>query len=38
MNKLKIALCQMQVEKEKKNNIKKAIEMLTKAKEENCNI
>ena len=36
MNKLKIALCQMQVEKEKKNNIKKAIEMLTKAKEDKC--
>ncbi|AUM95634.1 TPA: carbon-nitrogen hydrolase family protein [Clostridium botulinum] len=38
MNKLKIALCQIQVQKEKKKNIEKAIEMLTKAKEENCNI
>ncbi|PIH05678.1 carbon-nitrogen hydrolase family protein [Clostridium combesii] len=38
MDKLKIALCQMQVQKEKKKNIKKAIEMLTKAKKENCNI
>lgn len=38
MNKFKIALCQMQVEKEKEKNIEKAIEMLTKAKEENCNI
>ncbi len=32
MNKLKIALCQMQIEKEKKKNIEKAIKMLTKAK------
>ncbi len=38
MDKLKIALCQMQVQKEKKKNIKKAIEMLTKSKKENCNI
>ncbi|MCR1933089.1 carbon-nitrogen hydrolase family protein [Clostridium tepidum] len=38
MNKLKIALCQMQIEKEKKKNIEKAIKMLTKAKEKNCNI
>ncbi len=34
MDKLKIALCQMQVQKEKEKNIKKAIEMLTKAKKE----
>ncbi|WP_251859537.1 carbon-nitrogen hydrolase family protein [Clostridium sp. Marseille-Q2269] len=38
MNKFKIALCQMKVEKEKKRNIMKAIEMITKAKKGNCNV
>ncbi len=31
MDKLKIALCQMQVQKEKKKNIKKAIENANKS-------
>ncbi|EJO5348539.1 carbon-nitrogen hydrolase family protein [Clostridium botulinum] len=38
MNKLRIALCQMQVQNDKKKNIEKAIQMLTKAKKGNCNI